>query len=886
LRPTAPPTAALLEAAEEAIRLVQARPENARRLALSVLARGKGSPDLVSASMAHRALGLVAKEHSDLVAATEHLALAIRLAERAGDPTRAAEARMSLALVLANRGRMTSALRHVDRAADALTGLGAARLRMQRALILQHQDRLDEALDDYRSALPVFRRSHDTLWEARALCNRGVLYTDKGDFRAAETDLRSSLQLCRDLGFDLGVALVQHQLGYLHARRGDVVAALEWFDAAEGSYRTAGVRRPTILFDRGELLLSVRLVAEARRAAEQAVAQLARGRMALRLAEARLMLSQAALLDGDVDLAKGAAEQAARAFSRQGRPGWAALARYARLRAGWVAGDRSKSALPAALRTAAALSDAGWAVAALDARILAARMALDVGRVDIASRELAAAGRARNRGPVELRSRAWHAKALLHLARGQRRQAVTSLRSGMDVLEEHRAGLGATELRAHLSAHGADLAMAGLRLAVEDADPRSVFEWVERWRAGALRARPVRPPEDPALVAEMAELRRVAQEREKLALAGAHTAPLLRREGELEEAIRRRWRRMTGDEAADSPATPSADDLARALGENALVEMAELDGQLHAVVVTVDSVVLRRLGPSAVVADELDALHFALRRLARGYGGAESQDVAVAAAGFAAKQLDSLLLDPLAADLGDRPLVIVPTGTLHSTPWSLLPSCLGRPVTVTPSACLWLAAAGRGPLPDSSTVVLVAGPNLSHASAEVARLNRCYPDATVLVGSNAEVKAVLSALNGAPLAHVAAHGHFRADNPLFSSLALADGPLTVYDLETLHEPPRVLLLSACESALSAVRPGDELMGLAAAVLGLGTRTLIASIIAVPDEQTADLMLAVHGHLQSGCEPAVALCRAQAEAIGGGDRRAIAASAGFLCLGLG
>ena len=50
-----------------------------------------------------------------------------------------------------------------------------------------------------------------------------------------------------------------------------------------------------------------------------------------------------------------------------------------------------------------------------------------------------------------------------------------------------------------------------------------------------------------------------------------------------------------------------------------------------------------------------------------------------------------------------------------------------------------------------------------------------------------------------------------------------------HDLEALERAPGRLVLSACDSGLSAVRPGDELMGLAAAMFMLGTRTLAASV---------------------------------------------------------
>jgi CHAT domain-containing protein len=155
----------------------------------------------------------------------------------------------------------------------------------------------------------------------------------------------------------------------------------------------------------------------------------------------------------------------------------------------------------------------------------------------------------------------------------------------------------------------------------------------------------------------------------------------------------------------------------------------------------------------------------------------------------------------------------------------------------------------------------------------------------VLVGAAAGVDAVRRALDGATLAHVAAHGRFRVDNPLFSSLTLADGPLTVYDLESLGRAPRTLVLSACESSLSDVRPGDELMGLAAALFALGTTTVVGSVIAVPDAQTVPLMSAFHRHLAHGEAASTALARAQLD-VSGGSSSPLPAAGSFVSMGGG
>ncbi len=154
-----------------------------------------------------------------------------------------------------------------------------------------------------------------------------------------------------------------------------------------------------------------------------------------------------------------------------------------------------------------------------------------------------------------------------------------------------------------------------------------------------------------------------------------------------------------------------------------------------------------------------------------------------------------------------------------------------------------------------------------------------HQSAELLTGPRAVASAVLTALEGAGIAHVAAHASFRADNGLWSSLQLADGVLTVYELEQLRRPPEVVVLSACQSGLSAVRPGDEVMGLVAALLTLGTRSVVASVVPVEDRASEELMVALHQRLLAGEPPAAALAGAQASTAG-------TVSLSYACFGAG
>jgi CHAT domain-containing protein len=182
-------------------------------------------------------------------------------------------------------------------------------------------------------------------------------------------------------------------------------------------------------------------------------------------------------------------------------------------------------------------------------------------------------------------------------------------------------------------------------------------------------------------------------------------------------------------------------------------------------------------------------------------------------------------------------------------------------------------------------VLLLAAPGLGSGGSEVPKLVRRHEGATVLRGRKATVEAALAALDGATLAHVAAHGRFREDSPLFSSLEMADGPLSVYELERLRRAPYRLVLSACESGVLAPVGADELLGLASALFSMGTAGLVCSIAEVNDEATAALMVDLHDHLASDPRGGLAGALLAARRAARGDPTREATAAAFLALGV-
>jgi CHAT domain-containing protein len=224
-------------------------------------------------------------------------------------------------------------------------------------------------------------------------------------------------------------------------------------------------------------------------------------------------------------------------------------------------------------------------------------------------------------------------------------------------------------------------------------------------------------------------------------------------------------------------------------------------------------------------------------------------------------RLDDVLLAPLADVVGDRELVLTPSGVLAGVPWSILPSNQGRPVVVAQSATSWLARTETGLR--SSSAGFVAGPRVAQAEAETAAASRAWPGSTVLHGPEATAEAVSTLAGRVDVLHVSAHGRHSSENPLFSGFELADGPWFGYDIDQLESVPDIVLLSACEVGRSTLRGGEELIGMTAAWLHAGARCVIASAAAINDAVAHDVLVEVHRGLASGLPPATALARAVA-----------------------
>ena len=831
--------------------LAIADPERAQSIATAVIGV---DTDVVVQSYAHQALGIVLRERGSIDRALRQLREALQLAERAGDGDRRADVRATLGATLALRGQTAAALHELDQAVLQSTPRGGVRpkAQMRRAHVLAYAGHHAAAIDDLQEAVRSFRRSRDGVWEARALNLFAWIKIQRGEFAEAERHLHEADTLFTRDAQHLEGLHVRHNLALIRYFRGDVPGALAAFSEISSAYATLGDPHLELALDHALVLLVAGLSDEAVDVIESTAAWTVtrprpRGQLLLMRAGARLG-------QGSAELALADAQAARRLFARQQRD-------WSRIRADLVALRARMELGRGSRRAAVALADSladdrtedGVLAALLAGRELAAKDPAG------ASAYLSRAARGRQRGNPLSRSTAWLAHALDLEVQGRPR-VLQAVGHGLDALAEHRATLGSPELRALTAIHSADLSALAVRHALPRG-PRALVRWSDRGRAASL-SEPVPAPQDPVIDAHLATIRglshRIAEESDP-----GKIQALTRDRAQHERAVRLAWAATSGAGGRTTTASPS--DLVEELGDRILVQLVNVDDTLHAVVVRDGRWRRIEVGPLEFAQKAMDRALYGLRSATRG------RPIDLAPLGL---RMETALLGRVARLLPpDRSVVLSPPAAFLGAPWGLLASLHDRPVALTPSATAWVRA--HKAVPRSGRAVFVAGPGLPTGGGEVGAVAALSPDSTSLSGADATVPQTLAALDGAGLAHIAAHGLFRAESPMFSSLQLADGPLTVDDIHRLEQPPHRIVLPACRSGVVAAIGGQDVIGFASALLTQGTAGVIASIADVDDAATVQVMLDLHAGLAGGLRLDEALASARRAAYDDPVRHATA-----------
>ena len=862
---------------DDLVALATSRPWAALTRARAVLA---GRPGPHEASVAHQAAGIVLRDYGDVEAGVRELRQALRQARRTGSAEREAEVLAGLGLALVFAGRTVAGLAAFEAALRRSSGLSAARVRHGRAIVFFALGRFPAALEDAQHAVAVLRRAGDTLWTARALNTRASIYLRMGSTSRADADYVSAERLYSTIGQELEALDPVVNRALTAFASGDLPAALAHADAATLSFQRLKIPSTPPRIERCAMLLAAGLARDALAEAEAALRGIEeiRGRLTYK-AELLLMAANCALAATQPQTALDWAQAAYRMFRSQ-RSAWRqAHAARVLVQARYEVGPVSAPLLREANRSAARLDALGSSDAA-QAHLLAGRIALDLGRRDDAERHLAALARTRRRGPALSRVSGWLGEALRAEAAGRPDRMLAACRRGLDVLDEHRLALGASELRAQATVHGAELAALAQRHAAQARRPRLLLTWSERWRATAYAVPPVRPSADAELNASLAALRAVTRGLDQARSQGMPSASLQKEQQRLETEVRASaLRARSNGRWTRAPFSPA--DLLDELGPAQLIEIVDVDGSLHVLVCAQGKVRQFAAGQASDALKAADFARFALRRLARSQPDDDPSGPLVVL-DKAGPALQQALLGPAVRHLGDGSVIIVPPGKLQPIPWALLPALNDRVISVAPSASAWMRA-HTAPAPGHRHVTLARGPGLATDGAEVPLVARLYDDVTMLDDTAATADKVLSALDGAWLAHIAAHGIFRADSPLFSSLRMHDGPLTVYDFERLNRAPYRMVLSSCDSGVLAPAGANELLGLVSSLLPLGTAGIVAAIVQVNDEAVVPLMVDLHRHLRAGRNLAESLYNVR-RGLAGPVQQATAAS--LVTLGAG
>ena len=870
--PSVSDTAPVIWEPDKLLALALSRPSEALAAAREVLAR---HPPASQAAVAHQAAGVVFRDFGDIGQAIEEFKNARRFARKAGDHDLESDVSASLASALVLAGQPRRGLSVLDALLERSHGVPAGRILIRRAGVCYILGRNSEALRDAQAAVGLLTGAGDLVWEARALHWRAAVYLAMGDIERADQDYIRVESLWLDCGQQLEYASARQERGLAAHARGDLPTALAHLDHAQMLYDRLDIFEADLFVNKCTVLLAAGLARDALGEVNAAVARIEQDHgSAMRRAELVYSAALAAAATADFGLAQERSAEALRLFRRQQRPWWAARAELTLLLCRFGEDeDRAAALLPAARRVTTRLDAMDYA-RAIDAHLLTGRIALTAGRRDEAARHLRTAANARHRGQLRTRSVGWLAQATWAEAEQRWRGMLSACDRGLALLDLHLQTLGATELRTLATVNGAQLADMALRHAVRRADPRLFLEWSERWRGTVLRITPVRPSGDSDLVADLAALRNVAARVDSSRDSRAAVPALERERRRLETVVRQRVLRTPAAGTAQAESFRTAD-LLDELDDTDLIELTDIDGQLHAVVVSGRRLRLVHVGPTSAAVHALAHTLFALRREGTGRG---THRLDLAEIG---RRLEANLLGESVQLLRSGPLVVVPNGKLHAVPWGLMPSLRERATAVTPSASAWLRARHVF-RPEEDRVVLVGGPRLLTGDAEVRHLVKRYPDAMVLADGDATADRVMAAMDGAWLVHMAAHGTFRGDSPLFSAIELDDGPLTVYDLERLKQAPYRVVLSSCSSAIGVAVGADELLGLVSALISLGSAGVVASVVPVNDPATVPLMTALHDHLRAGSDLAGALTLAR-HAVSD-DPVAQATACSFIALG--
>jgi CHAT domain-containing protein len=471
------------------------------------------------------------------------------------------------------------------------------------------------------------------------------------------------------------------------------------------------------------------------------------------------------------------------------------------------------------------------------------------------------------------------------------REAEKRYRAAKDILEGLRSGIRGEELKISFLENRLEVyeKLVGLCLArpstadnlqqawtyMEQAKSRNLLEAMVRGTNFIARKRPGKDGVAQQIVKLREQLNwyyhRIEAE-QMTDTAGAHELLLhLRQLAEQhEKEFFRLLRELPQDEAEAAgleearPAT--LESVRKTLGPDAtLIEYYRIQERILATVITQTSMTMVYVTTTSRVADIMAMLQ---QQFSQFHLSPEHIDQFVgpllAATRERLHELYMELVGPVRENLTGKHLVVAPHEPLHSVPFHALfdgERYLIDSFTVSyaPSASIYVQCRQRPATRSGGSLVLgVATEQTPHVEEEIQSVAALLPEPKLFAGSDASELALRENGPTSRFIHVASHGFFRPDQPMFSGIRLGDTFLTLYDVYSLKLCGCHLTLSGCSTGLSVVASGDEIMGLTRGLLFAGARSLLLTLWDVNDSSTAEFMKCFYTSLVDDQDPALAL----------------------------
>jgi CHAT domain-containing protein len=797
------------------------------------------------------------------------LAKSVRRRLAAAEPVQLAQLENNIGNIYYRLDRYQQSLAHYDKAREVFSVAGDETMRafvdFNRANVLAEMDQHAEALALTESAAAGFESAAQPAFAAEARFHIAYLQFLRGNYNEALAAYHAARDQLSALGSHVRVAWCDQEMA-------EVLLALNAFDDAAESAAAARTQfnQCNMPYEAAQAGVVHALACMGRRQFEQAQADLADARRVFdernnkaTLATVDAYRAELALRRGDLREAEQHAGAALRVFSRQRL---ATRAAHARLLAARIA-YQQKDLTKAARQSRHALA----AVEGLFAPAVAYQCHHLTGCIE----------RDRKRGKL----------------------ALASFRRAVDAIEQMRGGIVADEFKATflrdkmhayedaiaacLDAGDDEMVTEAFRL-VESSKSRALADLIARYARESGTARGALKPEMRERLAKLIEdlnwyssqagLAEDKGDQRNAEVADRYRQTVARYERQIARLFRRLELESPAFAETQQAHSVTVGDLCDTLQSGETVVEYFMTGEhVSAFVATRDGLrVARRIADRREVEQLLMGLRFQIEKF--NYGAAYV-DAYFGQLRRATNEMLSLLRERIFAPLesliaGER-LIIIPHGELHYIPFHALKAgdqylIEDYEVSYAPSASvLKLCRARRDAMHTASRAEdgLMVALGLAESGTpsieeEIRQLARLFPDAVTLTGAAATRENLFKAAPQARFLHLASHGFFRRDNPMFSFLKLADAQLNFYSLLDLQLNAEMVTLSACHTGVNKVFPGDELHGLMRGFLHAGAPSVIASLWAVSDHSTAELMREMYTAIRAGATKRAALRRAQ------------------------